>query len=143
MRDEGEKARRSGEDGFTLIELLVVLAILALLTAIATPQVLKYLASAKVSAAHTQVESLSSALDLYKLDVGRYPNTQEGLSALVAAPAGVDSWNGPYVKKKTSLVDPWGHPYGYRSPGEHGEFDLYSDGPDTGGTQNGGAPAIT
>lgn len=138
-----DKERRSDERGFTLIELLVVLAILGLLAAIATPQVLKYLASAKVSAAHTQVESLSSALDLFKLDVGRYPTTQEGLDALVAVPAGVTSWNGPYIKKKTGLVDPWGHPYSYRSPGEHGEFDLSSHGPEGGEAGDGGLPAIT
>jgi general secretion pathway protein G len=135
------KSRRS-EYGFTLIELLVVLAILGLLAAIATPQVLKYLASAKISAAQTQVASLSSALDLYKLDVGRYPTTQEGLDALVAAPAGAVAWNGPYIKKRESLTDPWGHAYIYRSPGEHGEFDISSDGPDTGGSGNDGTPSI-
>lgn len=134
----GELCR--GEEGFTLVELLVVLAILALLALIATPQVLKYLDRAKVSAAHTQVESLSSALDLYKLDVGRYPTTEEGLEALVVAPAGSESWNGPYIKKKASLTDPWGHPYVYRSPGEHDVFDLSSNGPDGGG---GNAPPIT
>lgn len=135
--------KRSGERGFTLIELLVVLAILGLLAAIATPQVLKYLASAKVSAARTQVESLSSALDLYKLDIGRYPTTLEGLEALVTAPAGAESWNGPYVKKKTSLTDPWGHPYAYRAPGEHGDYDLYSYGSDAGEAGSGGTPKIT
>lgn len=136
------KSDGDGEGGFTLIELLVVLAILGFLAVIATPQVLKYLNHAKVSAAHTQVESLSSALDLFKLDVGRYPTTQEGLAALVTQPAGLDGWNGPYVKKKASLIDPWGHPYGYRVPGEHGEFDLFSNGPDGEGAGNGGNPAI-
>lgn len=141
--DGRDQAGRDDERGFTLIELLVVLAILGFLAAIATPQVLKYLASAKMSTAHTQVESLSSALDLYKLDAGRYPTTQEGLDALVTAPAGTETWNGPYVKKKASLVDPWGHLYGYRSPGEHGEYDLYSDGPDGGAAGSGGTPKIT
>ena len=118
------------QEGYTLIELLVVLAILALLATVATTQVLRYLSHAKVSTAHTQVEALSSALDLYKLDVGAYPSTEQGLSALVTAPNGVDNWNGPYVKKSVSLTDPWGHPYVYVSPGRHGEFDLYSNGPD-------------
>jgi general secretion pathway protein G len=130
--------RRSAEDGYTLIELLVVLAILGLLATIATTQVLKYLASAKLSTAHTQVESFSSALDLYKLDVGHYPTTQEGLSALIAAPAGAQNWSGPYVKNTASLNDPWGHPYIYRAPGQHGEFDLYSEGPE--GSKGGDPP---
>src|ERR1700743_1811342 len=99
------------EDGYTLVELLVVLAILGLLATIATTQVLKYFASAKVSTAHPQVESFSTALDLYKIDVGRYPTTQEGLAALKAKPATAENWNGPYVKGTTSLNDPWGHPY--------------------------------
>src|SRR5215813_5254066 len=98
------------EDGYTLVELLVVLAILGLLATIATTQVLKYFASAKISTAHAQVESFSSALDLYKIDMGRYPSSQEGLAALKVKPPGGDAWNGPYVKNTTSLNDPWGHP---------------------------------
>jgi len=76
------------------------------------------------------VESLSSALDLYKLDVGRYPTSQEGLAALKTKPASAENWNGPYVKPSTNLNDPWGHPYTYTVPGKHGEFDLSSNGPD-------------
>jgi len=135
-------AERTQEQGFTLIELLVVLAILGLLAAIATPQVFKYLNNAKISSARTQVESLSSALDLFRLDAGRYPTTQEGLKALIEAPSGLDVWNGPYVKKKASLIDPWGHPYQYRSPGEHGEFDLFSDGPNAGSAGDAESPTI-
>lgn len=120
---------RTREGGFTLVELLVVLAILGFLTAIATPQVMKYLGSAKMSTAKTEVESLSSALDLFKFDVGRYPSSQEGLSALLNSPAGVEGWNGPYVKRNVNLIDPWGHPFNYRAPGQHGEFDLFSYGP--------------
>lgn len=136
--------RRRGEDGYTLIELLVVLAILGLLAAVATTQMLKYLSSAKFSTAHTEVESFSSALDLFKLDVGRYPSTQEGLGALLADPAGVENWNGPYVKATTSLNDPWGHPFIYRSPGEHGEYDLFSYGPNgaNGESTNAGDPPV-
>jgi general secretion pathway protein G len=134
-------ARNRKQDGYTLVELLVVLAILGLLATIATTQVLRYYASAKMSTAHAQVESISSALDLYKLDVGRYPTSQEGLGALKAKPPSADNWNGPYVKTTTSLNDPWGHPYAYVSPGRHGEFDLSSNGAD-GDTNNGGDPPV-
>jgi general secretion pathway protein G len=137
MIDERKSTR---QEGYTLIELLVVLAILGLLATIATTQVLKYLSNAKFSTAHTQVESLSSALDLFKLDAGRYPTTQEGLSALETQPPGVDNWNGPYIKKTSTLDDPWGHPYNYRSPGQHGDFDLYSYGPDVEGSKGADPP---
>jgi general secretion pathway protein G len=135
------EVRSRADSGYTLMELLVVLAILGLLAAIATPMVLKYLDSAKLGTAKTEIANLSAGLDLFKYDVGRYPSTQEGLDALVKAPADVDNWNGPYVKTTTNLKDPWGHPFGYRAPGEHGEFDLYSDGP-TGKEDTGEKPAI-
>jgi general secretion pathway protein G len=131
---------RPRDGGYTLVELLVVLAILGFLAAIAAPQVFKYLDSSKVSAARTQVESLASAVDLFRLDVGRYPTGQEGLNALVTAPPGVEAWHGPYVRKRASLTDPWGRAYKYRAPGQHGEFDLYSTGPD--GEENGESAAI-
>jgi general secretion pathway protein G len=115
--------------GFTLIELLVVLAILGLLAAIAVPQVLKYLGRAKEDVVNVQVQSLETSLDLFKLDIGRYPTDQEGLNALVQKPAGLDQWNGPYVTKAASLIDPWGRPYVYRQPGQTGDYDLYSLGP--------------
>ncbi len=120
--------------GFTLVELLVVLAILALLAAVVTPQVLKYLARAKVNTTQVQIQNLSTALDLFHVDVGRYPTTAEGLKALTEAPSGTSNWAGPYVKRADPLMDPWGHPYNYRSPGEHGEFDLFSLGPENGGS---------
>jgi general secretion pathway protein G len=135
------RKRRRTEDGYTLVELLVVLAILGLLATIATTQVLRYLASAKLSTAHQQIESFSAAIDLYKLDVGRAPSSQEGLGALKAKPAAADNWNGPYVKTTTSLNDPWGHPYTYVAPGRHGEFDLSSNGPE-GDTANGADPPV-
>ncbi len=116
--------------GFTLLELLVVLVILGLLAAVGGPQVMKYVSSAKSDTAKLQVEEFSAALDMYKLEVGRHPNSQEGLQALVVAPAGAANWNGPYLKKKTVPKDPWGADYHYASPGQHGAFDLYSLGAD-------------
>lgn len=116
--------------GFTLLELLVVLTILGLLAAFAVPQVMKYLGGAKSDAANIQISNLSTALDLYRLDVGRYPAQGEGLEALVTRSAGDEKWNGPYVKKHASLLDPWGERYSYRFPGRHGEYDLYSLGRD-------------
>jgi len=120
----------SRSKGFTLVELLVVLVILGLLVAIAAPRVMKYLGTARSDTAHIQIEKLSSVLDLYRLEVGHYPTDQEGLQALMEKPAQTDAWNGPYLKSKDSLIDPWGVPYAYRSPGQHGEFDLYTLGAD-------------
>jgi len=128
------------EDGYTLMELLVVLAILGMLTAIATPFVIKYLDDAKIRTAKTEIANISAGLDLYKIDVGRYPTTQEGLDALVKQPTGEDKWNGPYIKKSSAIDDPWGHPYFYKSPGDHGDFDLYSFGAK--GEGDGGKPDI-
>lgn len=116
--------------GFTLIELLVVLVILGLLAGLVGPQVLRYLGGAKTDTAQLQVEELGAGLDLYHLEVGNYPTTEQGLEALVAEPPGVDGWNGPYLKKPRIPLDPWGNPYQYRSPGEHGPYDLWSHGQD-------------
>jgi len=116
--------------GFTLIELLVVLVILGLLAALAGPRVIGYLGGAKSDTAKLQIEELGSALDLYHLEVGQYPNTQEGLQALVQAPGGSDKWKGPYLKKKEVPKDPWGNDYHYESPGQHGPYDLSSLGAD-------------
>ncbi len=128
IRKTVSRLRRS--QGFTLIELLVALAILALIAGIAVPQVLKYLASAKTDTAQIQIESLGGALDLYRLDVGRYPAESEGLKALVERSLEAERWNGPYIKKADGLIDPWGNPYIYDFPGEHGDYDLYSLGAD-------------
>lgn len=129
-RDLRQVSDRFLRNGFTLIELLVVLVILGLLATVAVPQVLKYLGGAKTDAAKIQLQSLESNLDLFRLDVGRYPSQQEGLAALVERPPGAERWNGPYVKKREMLLDPWGRPYLYRVPGEHGEYDLYTLGAD-------------
>ncbi len=122
--------------GFTLIELLVVLVILGLLAGLVGPRVLKYLGGAKTDTAQLQIEEFGAGLDLFHLEVGRYPTTEEGLQALAQQPAGVNNWNGPYLKKNTIPMDPWGNAYQYRSPGEHGEYDLFSLGRDNadGGT---------
>jgi general secretion pathway protein G len=129
LRHRPDEAERLS-DGFTLIELLVVLAILGLLAAIAVPQVLKYLSRAKEDVVKVQVEALATSLDLFKLDIGRYPTDQEGLNALVQKPTGDGQWNGPYVTKATSLIDPWGRPYVYRQSDQSGNYVLYSLGPD-------------
>jgi general secretion pathway protein G len=119
---------RHGERGFTLVEILVVITIIGLIMALVGPRVLNYLAESKVKAAKIQIESLSSALDLFYIDVGRYPTTSEGLTALSQPPGGIQSWNGPYLRSGTVPNDPWGHSYVYRSPGEHGSFDIVSHG---------------
>jgi len=122
--------------GFTLVELLVVLAILALIATVVTPQVMKYLGKAETDTAHLQINRLGGILDLYRIELGGYPSDDIGLSALIEQPPGVERWNGPYVQKAEQLNDPWGRPYQYRYPGEHGEYDLYSLGKDG---QEGGA----
>ena len=130
-RDEAPRraaARRAS--GFTLIELLVVLAILGLLAAIVAPRVLTYLGRAKTDTARVEIKNIETGLDLFNVDVGRYPTQQEGLDALLAAPSGVPSWRGPYLNAKGALDDPWRHPYHYDIPGRHGTYDLYSYGAD-------------
>ncbi len=122
--------QQNRQRGFTLIELLVVLVILGLVAGLAGPRVLKYLGSAKSDTAKLQIEELGSGLDLYLLENGRYPNTSEGLQALVKAPAGQPNWKGPYLRKPTIPADPWGQPYQYRAPGEHGAYDLFTLGAD-------------
>ena len=119
---------RKDKKGFTLIELLVVMAIIALLAALVGPRLFPKLGKGKQSAAKAQIELLGQALDQFRLDVGRYPTTQEGLNALSANP-GADKWEGPYLKKGLP-ADPWDKPYQYQCPGTHGEYDLWSYGRD-------------
>jgi general secretion pathway protein G len=121
--------------GFTLIELLVVLVILGLLAGLVGPRVLSYLGGAKSDTAMLQINEFGAGLDLFYLEIGRYPTTDEGLIALIENPSDVVNWNGPYLKKKTIPSDPWGNDYIYESPGENGPYDLYSLGMD--GTEGG------
>lgn len=120
--------RRHG--GFTLLELLVVLGIIAMLAGIVGPQVMKHMGASKTKAAKVQIEDLAAALDMYKLDEGRYPTSQQGLAALVERPADAKRWNGPYLRKDKIPQDPWNQDYHYVFPGQHGKFDLYSFGAD-------------
>lgn len=121
--------------GFTLLELLVVMVIIGLLAAYVAPRYFSQVGKSEVRAAQAQVSALSSALNTYRLDVGQYPTDEQGLAALMVRPAGAAKWDGPYLQKSVP-ADPWGRPYLYKSPGVHGEFDLYSHGKDgqAGGT---------
>jgi general secretion pathway protein G len=123
-------SRRAREQGFTLLELMVVLLILALLASIAAPQVLRHLAKAKSQTAQIQVQALEAGVEFYHVDLGHFPTQAQGLSALIHKPDSETKWEGPYVKKEASLIDPWGNPYLYKFPGQHGPFDLYSLGAD-------------
>lgn len=116
--------------GFTLVEMLVVLVIIGLIMGLVGPRVLNYLTDAREKTARLQIESFSNALDLFYIDAGRYPTSAEGLGALAQRPPGVDVWNGPYVKGGTVPKDPWGNAYVYRSPGQHGNYDIVSLGSD-------------
>jgi general secretion pathway protein G len=121
---------RSGEAGFTLVELLVVLVILVLLASIIGPRVIGYLGSSRSKTAHVQIEGLITSLELFHIDVGRYPSSSEGLDVLVKTAGSTPGWGGPYISKNTVPLDPWGQAYRYQSPGKKGPFDLYTYGRD-------------
>jgi general secretion pathway protein G len=121
--------QENGQAGFTLIELLVVMVILGLLAALVVPNYVRQGEKARFKAARVQIESLGAALDTFRLDVGRYPTSQEGLDALRERPSGVDRWDGPYLKKEIPK-DPWGNVYIYRSPGEKEPYEMFSYGAD-------------
>ena len=121
--------RRRGEGGFTLVEILVVITIIGLIMALVGPRVLNYLSESKAKAAKIQIESFASALDLYYLDLGRYPTTNEGLAAL-AQGNNAPGWNGPYLRGGVVPNDPWGHSYLYRSPGQRAPYEIVSLGSD-------------
>lgn len=120
---------RISEKGFTLLELLVVLVILGLLAGYVAPKYFSQVGKSEVKTARAQIDALEKALDQYRIDVGHYPGTEQGLAALNAKPADEARWDGPYLKKAVPN-DPWGKPYQYRMPGEHGELDLFSFGRD-------------
>jgi general secretion pathway protein G len=129
-QDRQPQRPRSHDGGFTLIELLVVLVLLGLLAALAGPRALSYVSGAKVDTARLQLGMLEQALDMFRLDTGRYPTTQQGLEALLVDPQHVPGWRGPYLNRAELPKDPWGTPYVYRSPGTHGVYDLVSLGSD-------------
>jgi general secretion pathway protein G len=122
-----ECTRRQG--GFTLLELLVVMVIIGLLAAYVAPRYFSQVGRSEVRSAQAQIAALRNALDAYRLDVGSYPTTEQGLTALTAKPQAAVRWNGPYLQRAVP-ADPWGRPYQYKSPGEHGEYDLLSLGKD-------------
>ena len=128
MKDFQIKGRRA--HGFTLLELLVVIVIIGLLAAYVGPKYFSQLGKSEVTAARAQIDAFDKSLDTYRLDVGRYPSTEEGLNALMVAPPSAGAkWNGPYLKKAIPL-DPWGNPYQYRAPGARGEYEVLSLGKD-------------
>lgn len=115
--------------GFTLLELLVVMVILGLLAGYVGPKYFAQVGKSEAKAARAQIEALEKSFDMYRLDTGRYPTSEQGLEALVAKPPNEPKWNGPYLKKAVPL-DPWGRAYIYKYPGEHGDYDIYSLGKD-------------
>jgi general secretion pathway protein G len=115
--------------GFTLLELLVVLVIIGLLAGYVAPRYFSQVGRSEVKVTQAQINAFEKALDTYRLDVGRYPSTEQGLAVLVNRPQNEPKWNGPYLQKAVP-ADPWGKPYQYKSPGDHGEFDLWSFGKD-------------
>ncbi len=120
---------KKNNKGFTLIELLVVMIIIGLLASLVAPKLFNKLESSKRKTAKAQIQMIETALDAFRLDVGRYPTTQEGLKVLWKNPGNIKKWDGPYLPKPVK-EDPWGNPYVYKSPGEHGPYDLYSLGAD-------------
>jgi general secretion pathway protein G len=128
--------------GFTLLELLVVMVILGLLAGYVAPKYFSQIGKSEAKVARAQIEAFDKALAQYRLDVGRYPTTEQGLNALVVRPAGEPKWDGPYLAKAVPQ-DPWGKPYLYRYPGQHAEYDLYSLGKDGAPGGSGDAADIT
>lgn len=130
-RMRSRRAKGGDERGFTLLELLVVIAILGLLIGFVAPQVIKLLSTSKEKIAVQSIQRIESILDIYRLDMGNYPTTEQGLEALIRQPPGVANWNGPYIKGNQVPLDPWGHPFQYRNPSQRPQhdYDLFSLGP--------------
>ena len=124
-----KKESKLGQRGFTLVEILVVIIIIGMLAALVGPKLFGKVGTAKLKTAKAQIGLFETALDTFRLDVGRYPTTEEGLKALREKPSGADNWQGPYLPKEIPL-DPWGKPYIYKCPGDNGEFDIISYGLD-------------
>jgi general secretion pathway protein G len=122
--------RIANEDGMTLLEVLVVMAILGLVATLGSVQLINYLGRAKTGTARLQIQELATAIDLFRIDVGRVPSAAEGLIALVEPPAGVKPWRGPYMRKRSALNDPWGRVYLYKTPGNNREYEIASFGAD-------------
>jgi general secretion pathway protein G len=125
----GHSMQKTLQRGFTLLELLVVMVIIGLLAGYVAPRYFAQVGKAEVKTARAQIDALEKALDQYRLDTGHYPTTEQGLNVLFTRPTDEPKWEGPYLKKGVP-TDPWGHPYQYRQPGEHGEYDLFSYGKD-------------
>ena len=134
-KKQHKRLNRRNNGGFTLIELLIVMVIIGLLAAFIVPKLIGRVGESKQTAAKAQIELLSTALEVYKLDTGKYPTQEEGLQALITSPGEIKNWRGPYLKKNKIPKDPWGVDYVYNFPGEHGELDLFSYGAD--GTEGG------
>lgn len=137
-KDQGSRLVFRGQAGFTLLELLVVMVIIGLLVGYVGPKYFSQLGKSEVKTARAQINALEQALDQYRLDVGHYPGTEDGLNALFTKPSSEARWDGPYLKKSVP-ADPWGTPYQYKYPGEHGEYDIFSLGKDG---QPGGSDAM-
>src|SRR6476620_5740228 len=137
------RTHRRNDAGYTLLELLVVMGILAVLIAVATPQLMGYFGKAKTQSVQLQIENIGTALELYYMENGAYPSASVGLKALVEAPPEAPRWNGPYLKKAKNLLDPWGRPYRYNYPGSGGQYVVYSMGPTGKGTSASAAQATS
>ena len=124
-----KKETRWNERGFTLIEIMIVIIIIGMMAALVGPKLFGRLSMAKQKTAKAQIELFGTALDTFRLDVGRYPTTEEGLKVLREKASGLEKWNGPYLPKEIPM-DPWGRAYSYKSPGENGDYDLLSFGLD-------------
>jgi general secretion pathway protein G len=134
----GSKSKRNAQSGMTLIEILVVLVLIGIVLGIVGGNFIGKGEKAKADAAKIEIGQISQTLDLYKLEIGRYPTTQEGMQALISAPAGVNNWNGPYWKRQSLPRDPWGNEYKYTSPAQSAPYEIISLGAD--GKEGGEGP---